>query len=206
MKKLKPIAIFMLLAFGLKMMAGNVSMKQAEKVAMNFYFERHNMFRGDITLDQIRIQSVHTEKDARQTYYYVFHFKPAGFVIVPADNCLVPVLGYSFEHNYVAENQPPNVQWWFQQNKEQILYARENALQANVKIEEQWEHYLDEDFRFLPLKTGSRQVAPLLTTLWDQGWPYNYYCPPGTPAGCQSTATGQILYYWKWPDHGQGYT
>jgi hypothetical protein len=206
MKKLTSIAIFMLLAFGLKMMAGNVSMEQAETVAMNFYFERHNMFQGEIPWEMIRIQSVHTEKDALQTYYYVFHFNPAGFVIVTADDCLVPVLGYSFEHNYVAENQPPNVQWWFKQYKDQVRFARENALQPELKIAELWEHYLDEDFRHLSFKTGSRQTGPLLTTLWNQGWPYNYYCPPGTPAGCQSTAMAQILYYWKWPDHGQGYT
>ena len=204
----------MLLAFGLKMMAGNVSMKQAEKVAMNFYFERYNMFQGEITMDQINIQSVHTEKDAQQTYYYVFHLKPAGFVIVPADDCLVPVLGYSFEHNYVAENQPPNVQWWFQQYKDQVRFVRENALQPELHILEQWDHYMDEDFRYLPAKTTTREVAPLLTTLWDQGWPYNYYCP-ATPtggsgghviAGCQATAIAQILFYWGWPEHGQGYT
>jgi hypothetical protein len=206
MKKLTSIAIFMLLAFGLKMMAGNVSMKQAEKVAINFYFERHNMFQGEIPREMISIHSVHTEKDVQQTYYYVFHFNPAGFVIVPADDCLVPVLGYSFEHNYVAENQPPNVQWWFQQYKDRVRFARKNALHPELKIMEQWEHYLADDFRYLPEKSGSREVAPLLTTLWDQGWPYNYYCPPGTPAGCQSTAMGQILFYWRWPDHGQGYT
>jgi hypothetical protein len=206
MKKLKPIVIFVLLAFCLKMMAGNVSMKQAEKVAMNFYFERHNMFQGEISWEMISIQSVHAEKDAQQTYYYVLHFNPAGFVIVPADDCLVPVVGYSFEHNYVAENQPPNVQWWFQQYKEQVLFARENALQPEMETAEQWNHYLADDFRYLPKKSGSREVAPMLTTLWDQGWPYNYYCPPGTPAGCQSTATAQILFYWRWPDHGQGYT
>ena len=206
MKKLTPIAIFVLLAFGLKMIAGNVSMKQAEKVAVNFYFERHNMFQGKISREMISVQSVHTEKDAQQTYYYVFHFNPAGFVIVPADDCLVPVLGYSFEHSYLAENQPPNVQWWFQQYKDRVRFARKNALHPELKIAEQWDHYLADDFRYLPEKSGSREVAPLLTTLWDQGWPYNYYCPPGTPAGCQSTAIGQILFYWRWPDHGQGYT
>jgi hypothetical protein len=87
-EKINPNRNFYAVGLCLKMMAGNVSMKQAEKVAMNFYFERHNMFQGEITLDQIAIQSVHTEKDAQQTYYYVFHFNPAGFVIVPADDCL----------------------------------------------------------------------------------------------------------------------
>jgi hypothetical protein len=213
MKNLKPIAILVLLAFGLKMMAGNVSPQQAEKVAMNFYFERHNMFQGEISRDQISIQSVHTEKDAQQTYYYVFRFNPAGFVIVPADDCLAPVLGYSFEHNYVAENQPPNVQWWFQQYKDQVLYASENSLQPELETAELWNHYLAGDFRYLPSKTASRAVAPLITTLWHQNWPYNYYCPP-TPtggsgghtwAGCVATAYAQLLYYWRYPLHGSGY-
>lgn len=212
MKKLTPIAIFILLAICLKMMAGNVSMKQAEKVAMNFYFERHNMFQGEILRDMISIQSVHTEKDAQQTYYYVFHLNPAGFVIVPAEDCLVPVLGYSFEHNYVAENQPPNVQWWFQQYAGQAKFARENVLQPEADITRLWQHYLAGDFAPAEKGVSSKAVEPLLTTTWHQNWPYNYYSPPDPAgpgghalAGCVATAYAQLLYYWRYPLHGSGY-
>lgn len=212
MKKLIPITIFILLALGMKTMAGNVSMKQAEKVAMNFYFERHNIYQGEIPREMISIQSVHTEKDAQQTYYYVFHFNPAGFVIVPADDCLVPVLGYSFEHNYVAENQPPNVQWWFQQYKDQVRFARENFLQPDKAVSRFWEKYLADNFAPAEKGVSSKAMEPLITTTWNQNWPYNYYSPPDPDgpgghalAGCVATAYAQLLYYWRYPLHGSGY-
>ncbi|MCQ2223505.1 MAG: C10 family peptidase [Bacteroidaceae bacterium] len=47
-------------------------------------------------------------------------------------------------------------------------------------------------------------VGPLLTTTWDQRYPYNKYCPDGCPAGCVPVAYAQILNYWKWPLHPKG--
>jgi hypothetical protein len=205
--------LFIILVFaGISLKAENVTVKQAEKVAMNFYFERHNMFQGEIPREMISIQSVHTEKDAQQTYYYVFHFNPAGFVIVPADDCLVPVLGYSFEHNYVSENQPPNVQWWFQQYADQVKFARENLLQPEAEVTRLWQHYLAGDFAPPAKGVSGKAVEPLLTTTWHQNWPYNYYSPPDPAgpgghalAGCVATAYSQLLYYWRYPLHGSGY-
>jgi hypothetical protein len=63
----------------------------------------------------------------------------------------------------------------------------------------------------LSFSNRDQGVGPLITTTWDQSWAYNYYCPedpagPGghTYAGCGATMMAQILYYWRWPDHGQG--
>ena len=46
----------------------------------------------------------------------------------------------------------------------------------------------------------------LLTTNWNQGNPYNLYCPEfegiKTLTGCVATACSQIIYYWL----EQGYT
>ncbi|MFZ2911958.1 MAG: C10 family peptidase [Candidatus Absconditicoccaceae bacterium] len=54
-------------------------------------------------------------------------------------------------------------------------------------------------------------MPPLLTTLWDQGWPYNEMCPtdaagPGGHvwAGCVATAMSQILKYHNYPSQGLG--
>lgn len=47
------------------------------------------------------------------------------------------------------------------------------------------------------------KVGPLCATFWDQGWPYNQYCPVinGTqaPTGCVPTAMAQIMCFWKIP-------
>jgi hypothetical protein len=54
-------------------------------------------------------------------------------------------------------------------------------------------------------------TGPLLGTAWDQGNPYNLYCPlwytgERTLTGCVATAAAQIMRYWQWPVTGSGST
>lgn len=61
----------------------------------------------------------------------------------------------------------------------------------------------------LPSYMGDIVVGPLLKTTWNQNAPYNNMCPQmegGTraPTGCVPTAIAQVMYYWKWPKHGNG--
>ncbi len=189
--------------------AHEIDVQQAKKVALNFYFEKYNQFEGPVMYDQLAIQSVYTETDGAQNFYYVFSINKGGFVIVPADDCLTPVLGYSFKQNFAAENQPPNVQYWFSQYKDQVSYARENKLEPEKRIINQWDYF--EKFEPDITKTGlsSKAVEPLLTSLWDQGYPFNCMCPTGTGGqaitGCVATGYAQLLYYWRFPLHGSGY-
>jgi hypothetical protein len=48
----------------------------------------------------------------------------------------------------------------------------------------------------------------LLTTAWNQGSPYNSFCPMGDggrcAVGCVATASAQILAYWRYPTNGTG--
>ena len=55
-------------------------------------------------------------------------------------------------------------------------------------------------------------MAAFLTTKWDQGANYNFYCPPSVGApedgkcvtGCIATAMAQIMYFYQYPQHGFG--
>jgi hypothetical protein len=200
--------------FGLRLLAGNVTLEQAQKVALNFYFEKFNLFEGQVAPDQLRILSAYTETDGIENFYYVFRISQGGFVMVSADDRLNPVLGYSFKNDFGFENRPPNVRWWLQQYADQVKYVRDKQLVQGSQGAECWEYYLNDNFKITSAFKEGKAVEPLLTTTWDQGWPYNYYCPPTssggsgghTYVGCVATAIAQILYYWRWPDHGQGYT
>ncbi len=212
--KTKTLLLSLSLIFGLTLVAENVPLEKAQKVAVNFYFEKYNQFEGQMVYDQLSIQSVYIESDETQNFYYVFHINKGGFVMVSADDCLTPVLGYSFKHDFVTENQPPNVQYWFGQYEDQVRYARTNKIKTEKNIIEQWTYFLNDGFGSIKAGKNSKAVVPLLTTLWNQGWPYNYYCPETasggsgghTWVGCVATAIAQIIYYYRWPDHGQGYT
>ena len=212
--KTKNLLLVLTLMFSLSLFAEHIPMETAKKVALNFYFEKFNQYESSIDFAAIQISNIFTKKQEQETFYYVFSFTHGGFVIVSADDCLNPVLGYSFKHEFVSENQPPNVQWWFQQFEDQVIYVRDNKLKPTEKIAERWVQYQTNDIDRLHTAKRDDEVGPLLTTLWNQGWSYNYYCPE-TPiggsgghvwAGCVTTAAAQIGYYWRWPDHGQGYT
>jgi hypothetical protein len=51
-------------------------------------------------------------------------------------------------------------------------------------------------------------VEPLVTTHWDQGTPYNNYCPTKngqrSVTGCVATALAQVLNYHRYPENGVG--
>ncbi len=204
--KTKNLLLVLSLLFSINLFAEYVPIEKAKKVALNFYFEKHMQYEGAVSFTALQISSTFTKKQELETYYYVFSFNNGGFVIVPADNCLPPVLGYSFKHEFVAENLPPNVHWWFQQFEEQAIFVRDNNLKPKNDITEKWAHYQTNDIDRLYITEQGNEVEPLLTTLWNQGWPYNIYCPSNSVTGCVATAITQVLYYWRWPDHGRGYT
>lgn len=211
MRKFVLLFLFLILS-GICMKANDVSVHQAQRVALNFYFEKYNQYEGQVDLKKLKIQSTYTETDGEKNLYYVFQINKGGFVLVAADNRLKPVLGYSFENDFVTENPPPNVQYWLRQYKDQVIYARKNKIEPDKNILEEWAYFLNNDFTKAKTKTKSKSVDPLLTTRWNQDFPYNLYCPfdsasgSYTTTGCQATAMAQIAYYWRWPDHGQGYT
>ncbi|MCB2221303.1 MAG: C10 family peptidase [Bacteroidetes bacterium] len=202
----------LILLFCIQLFASPVDLHQAEKVAIHFYCAQYNQYEGLVTLNQIKVLSVNTEADEIHSYYYVFHFNKGGFVIVAADDRLTPVLGYSLDQSFEIDHGNTNLQWWMDQYKGQVKYACEQQLQATEKVNRLWQQYTEYDGAPSMTKTKTDQVGPLITSLWDQGLPFNLICPedpqgPGGHAltGCVATAYAQMLYYWRFPIHGSGY-
>ena len=126
--------------------------------------------------------------------YYVFNAAASrGFVVVSGDDCVGDnlILGYTSKGSFDADNIPENMQWWLNATASQITELSRRAVKA----------------RSVDLHAD---VAPLVTTLWDQGEiifnpqnPYNAFCPETDGqlcvAGCMATALSQVLYYHRWP-------
>lgn len=130
---------------------------------------------------------------------YIYEFENGGFVIVSADDQVEPVLGFDTQNPLYRKNGTinPELQYWLETYSAQIAYIIENNAKSS-EANALWQKYLKGEF-----PTGSKNdVNPLLTTKWDQEYPYNYYTPSNTPVGCVATATGQIMKYWNWPDQG----
>ena len=188
--------------------AGPVDENTAKNVAKNFYFERIPDSKN-LTYNEVKPELVYTCTESTIPIYYVFNINQNdGFVIISADDDVYPSLGYSFTGEYLeGAEQPPNYVDWMNNYKEQILFVKNNGLQADEKIEQAWMEYNSNN----PSIKGILGVDPLLTTTWDQGCYYNELCPVDYAgpcdhvyAGCVATAMGQVMKYHNHPEQGTG--
>jgi hypothetical protein len=140
---------------------------------------------------------------------YIFNHDH-GYVVVSADDRAYPILGYSEDGAFDVENIPDGLRYYLGYYARQIQYAIDNDLPMDAEVAEQW--YLLGKDGIITRTRMEKAVSPLLTTLWDQGWPYNYYAPACTSywtnnhcyAGCVATAMSQVMKFWNWPETGVG--
>ena len=129
---------------------------------------------------------------------YLFEGANGGFVLVAADDVARPILGYSATGTIDTANMPPALQEWLQGYQKEIDILREAK---GFPPHAEW-YALEQGIT--PKDTVWEGVEPMLTTFWDQGYPYNGYCPGGSVTGCAATAQAQVMNYWKYPAFGQG--
>ena len=139
---------------------------------------------------------------------YVFN-TPNGFIIVSADDCETPIIGYSNEGRFDPNAVPPQLEDYLQSFIHRIQYGIENHIVADEATAKQWE--LVKDTGRLNDNRHTKVVAPLLTEMWEQGCLYNNLCPTmgkvpcgHAEVGCVAVAMGQIMHYWRYPTTGWG--
>ncbi len=147
------------------------------------------------------------------TLAYVFALEPGGFVVVTADNDLVPVIAYAEQGSFPWDENPENV-LLHMLRKDLSLRLEAITLLPTDRIEEyhrEWEDlmsgdplYLDPGESWPP--AGSTSTGGWVQTAWHQDSPYNDRCPidPETGercvVGCVATAMAQIVNYWQYPE------
>jgi hypothetical protein len=197
MKKLTLIAILCLLLALLA--ASPVSRNEAVNVAsvwMRHISETNSVAEVTATVNPV---------NPNTTDWYVVNFSEGGYILISADDILIPVLGYDTNGSFSTTDLPQNLAGYLNQ-----LHLEISAVlaTANITAHPAWQSVRQGDFAgFLP----DRPVTPMLTTNWDQGWPFNSMCPtdyagPGghVYAGCGATAMAQIIRFWAYPVHGNG--
>lgn len=143
---------------------------------------------------------------------YVFELEPHGFVVVTADDDLVPIVAYSEHGSFCWEEHPENI---LLNMLRQDLSLRLEALPLIEReiIEsnhQHWEGLIEGNPLHLDPgdswpEAGSTWTGGWVETAWHQGSPYNDSCPidPETGercvVGCTGTAMAQIVNYWQYP-------
>ena len=175
-----------------------VDLDRATNISKNFFESRT----GDI----YNVNEIQTISDGEDVLIYVFILDPIGFVIVSGNDAAMPILGYSFENEFKSDSLPIQLDWMFEQYKDDIRGMYTNNSVATDEISEKWRLYSNQ-FNYEQV----RSVSPLLSCNWDQGSPWNDMCPEDTNGpggnvlvGCVAVSMAQVMYYWGYPQVGSG--
>ena len=123
---------------------------------------------------------------AQPAYYLFNNADGKGFAIIPADDRLGQVIGYS-QTGQLTDSLPVPLQ---------NLLADYAAAAERIQV---------DSVTLMPSYPNrpKASVAPLIGSKWDQGYPWNKYCPTrsGTQTyiGCVAAAMAQVMFYHKWP-------
>ncbi|HXB12792.1 MAG TPA: C10 family peptidase, partial [Bacteroidia bacterium] len=192
----------LLLAFSLFVFTGIINAKPvsvsfAQTVATNFYNQNTHAPVSKLTL-------AYEEKSLTgDPLFYVFNINSnSGFVIVSAEDAMMPVIGYATEGSYVAPQIGGNMYYWMHDFATHINYIKTQNIKASPKISEEWYNY--QNNINANAHRAHAAVSPLCKTTWDQPYPYNAMCPGNSVTGCVATAMAQVMRYWSYPAHGLG--
>ncbi|MBA7699962.1 hypothetical protein ES703_108668 [subsurface metagenome] len=231
MKKTILFSILILLAIAGLAPAATTTAQQAENVVKGW-------LKVDVqplgTALGRKIMNVETFSDGDgQPIYYVVYLQPSGFVIVPADDLVEPIIGFADDGFFDPSLDNPLGALVSRDVEGRVVAARE--LEQTLKMApeaqipsnrakwKQLESLADKSMgKFMLMSRSSIsdvRVPPLKDTKWGQTtcctWPalacYNYYTPPYAPGdadnyacGCTATAMAQLIRYYKHPQTGIG--
>ncbi|MCX8052988.1 MAG: C10 family peptidase, partial [Armatimonadetes bacterium] len=155
---------------------------------------------------------------------YIVDLEPRGFIIVPADDLVDPILGYSADSDFPGQPQPGHVVYDLlvlditSRIRRQQISANGPTL-ANAygaKVAERWSKFTSIARQVRPLGADRRVMAvtpvvnPMIQDKWNQtgqtsqGEPtYNRFTPNNYPTGCVATALAMIIHYFRYPSEAQ---
>ena len=185
MKKFTLIVALALLT-AMPMMAERVTPETAQKVAQTFL--NNNGAKS--------AQLTDLSKSAGFANLYIFNGEQ-GFVVMAADDCVQPILGYSLTDIIDVKDMPENLKWWLQGYSDEIQSAIDNKMRATSETAKMWKDLAEGNSK---AGKATMEVAPLIQTKWNQNKYYNDLCPavsdgPNGKAytGCVATAMAQIM-------------
>lgn len=131
--------------------------------------------------------------------FYVFNASDGhGFVVVSGDDDFPSIIGYSNDGFFPSSGQMP------EGLNDLLSFYSQYVADVRSGIAEAPVTNLDRSLS----RASVPVVAPLCTSKWSQDDPYNMYAPKigstTCPVGCVATAMSQLMYFWKYPERGNG--
>ena len=180
------------------MQAKPVDVTTAQRLGRNFI--QHKVMFAKSAVNDLDLAYTYRAENGLATAY-VFNFN-GGFVIVAADDCSSPILGYSDRGNFDYETAPDGLRFMLSEISRGIETTVQQGSPVPSDILCRWKNL--EDYGVMHPDRNFPVVGPLVQLKWNQDYPYNMYAPGGCPTGCVATAMAQLMKYWEWPTTGTG--
>lgn len=203
----RALSFVFFLLFAQSVLAAPVNEPTARKVASQL-IASFSPLRSEGGLKLVYTGGAHPRSALRgestSSLYYIYNVGiEKGFVIISGDDKAYPVLGYADQGSFQTTQMPDNLSRWLDFYTQELLFVIERDGEASGEISAQWAGLLSGE------KQGIAAAVLLSTANWDQGAPYNRYCPADptgkkTVTGCVATAMGIVMKYHNYPEKGQG--
>ena len=188
-RKMRFLALcLMVLLLPLNMWAQFIDEYEARQRAQAFLQERNNG-KAQVLKTAHRGRRAKGHQVTNACDYYIFNAETGGgFVIVSGDDRTIPILGYADSGSIQEGAMPEGLKVLLEDYSQQIAGLENDDASAQGS----------------PRRAPARHaIAPLIQTKWNQGAPYNKYCPEinseRTVTGCVATSMAQVMYYYKYP-------
>lgn len=132
--------------------------------------------------------------------FYIINYEDEGFVIMPADKRISPVLAFSETNSFMFEGDllPSALSTWMYDVKENISIIR---LQENLKSGSINNGWSNPEKLLLPLPEDDpvecedefEQIGTLLSTIWHQGCGFNAQLKTETETGCTDLPCDRVF-------------
>ena len=181
-----------------------VESDRAIKIAKQFYQKQYYRFNNEVK--NVSVKDFESYFSNNHLTCYIVRMNPKGFVIISADDNAFPIIGYSFDEDILPQQLPESMKNYLDLASEQILKANELKQSTFTNT---W--FKIENEPLTKTTFSSNTINPFLNLYWDQGVPYNNYCPPSSHGpgghcvtGCVATAMAMTMKYYNYPEHGRG--
>jgi len=145
-------------------------------------------------------ESIQIKSADNSPIMYIFFLNPTGYIVVPANKNLPPIIAYSFENEF-GDISEENILLQLLKADISCRINHIDLISENIikNRDEQWQKY--SNLVKINQQDLIPTVGPLLDTKWSQYTPYNNFCPidldsgDRSVAGCPAVAIAQILNY-----------
>ena len=228
MKKSFMACLLLILFASPSLFAKTVSREEALRVAIAFIERENSRPELRVTDGSFSVLNIEPILSEGHTVAFLVNLSPQGFLLMPGFTELSPVRFTSFSANYESLKDHPLVQqliaecdgtgsvlgYFKRATEDARMLAALNAAVDKKQVEKNESLWPDAHAASASVSSAlSSAVTPLLRSRWNQGYPYNLLTPTlvnssgqneHTVTGCGATAQAQIMFYWRYPDKGQG--